>query len=97
MAGAWKRTAVDPVAIHRRVGYLPGEFDLYDRLTGAQTIEYFGNLRGGIDKDYVARLIDMLDLDPSLRANALDALPDEPPLVKAGRDDRKLHPKGVET
>ena len=35
-------TTADPVAIHRRVGYLPGEFDLYDRLTGAQTIEYFG-------------------------------------------------------
>ncbi len=60
-------TTADPVAIHRRVGYLPGEFDLYDRLTGAQTIEYFGNLRGGIDRDYVARLIDILDLDPSRR------------------------------
>ena len=32
-------TTADPVAIHRRVGYLPGEFDLYDRLTGAQTID----------------------------------------------------------
>ena len=32
-------TTVDPVAIHRRVGYLPGEFDLYDRLTGAETID----------------------------------------------------------
>ncbi len=60
-------TSADPVAIHRRVGYLPGEFDLYDRLTGAQTIEYFGNLRGGIDRDYVARLIEMLDLDTSRR------------------------------
>ncbi len=29
-------TTADPVAIHRRVGYLPGEFDLYDRLTGAR-------------------------------------------------------------
>ena len=42
-------TTVDPVAIHRRVGYLPGEFDLYDRLTGADTITYFANLRGGVD------------------------------------------------
>ena len=42
-------TTEDPVAIHRRVGYLPGEFSLYDRLTGAQTIEYFANLRGGVD------------------------------------------------
>ena len=57
-------TTVDPVAIHRRVGYLPGEFDLYDRLTGAQTITYFGNLRGGVDRTYVDSLIQRLDLDP---------------------------------
>ena len=51
-------TTVDPVAIHRRIGYLPGEFDLYDRLTGAQTITYFGNLRGGVDRAYVAELVE---------------------------------------
>ena len=45
-------TTVDPVAIHRRVGYLPGEFALYDKLTGGQTIEYFANLRGGVDSLY---------------------------------------------
>jgi ABC-2 type transport system ATP-binding protein len=60
-------TTVDPVAIHRRVGYLPGEFDLYDRLTGADTITYFGNLRGGVDRAYVASLVERLDLDPSRR------------------------------
>jgi ABC-2 type transport system ATP-binding protein len=60
-------TTADPVAIHRRVGYLPGEFDLYDRLTGADTITYFANLRGGVDKGYVAELVERLDLDPSRR------------------------------
>ena len=60
-------TTADPVAIHRRIGYLPGEFDLYDRLTGAQTIAYFANLRGGVDAGYVAELIERLDLDPSRR------------------------------
>ncbi len=60
-------TTVDPGAIHKRVGYLPGEFDLYDRLTGGQTIDYFGNLRGGIDRAYVRELIERLDLDPSRR------------------------------
>jgi ABC-2 type transport system ATP-binding protein len=55
----------DPVAIHRRVGYLPGEFALYDRLTGAQHLEYFANLRGGVDKAYQASLIERFDLDPS--------------------------------
>ena len=58
-------TSVDPVAIHRRVGYLPGEFDLYDRLTGADTIAYFANLRGGVERAYVERLVERLDLDTS--------------------------------
>jgi len=60
-------TTRDAVAIHRRVGYLPGEFDLYDRLTGADTIAYFANLRGGVDRTYVADLVARLDLDPSRR------------------------------
>ena len=60
-------TTVDPVAIHRRLGYLPGEFALYDKLTGGQTIEYFANLRGGVDKQYQAELIARLDVDPSRR------------------------------
>jgi ABC-type multidrug transport system ATPase subunit len=55
----------DPVAIHRRIGYLPGEFVLYDKLTGGQTLEYFANLRGGVDKDYQAGLIQRLDVDPT--------------------------------
>ena len=60
-------TTADPVAIHRRIGYLPGEFTLYDRLTGGQTIEYFGNLRGGVDPAYRASLVERLDVDPSRR------------------------------
>jgi ABC-2 type transport system ATP-binding protein len=60
-------TTADPVAIHRRLGYLPGEFTLYDRLTGGQTIEFFGNLRGGVDPAYRASLVERLDLDPSRR------------------------------
>jgi ABC-2 type transport system ATP-binding protein len=62
-----EETTADPVAIHRRIGYLPGEFDLYDRLTGGDTIAYFANLCGGVDAGYVAELIERLDLDPSRR------------------------------
>jgi ABC-2 type transport system ATP-binding protein len=58
-------TTVDPVAIHRRIGYLPGEFALYDKLTGGQTIEYFANLRGGVDARYQAELVQRLDVDLS--------------------------------
>jgi ABC-2 type transport system ATP-binding protein len=60
-------STADPVAIHRRIGYLPGEFSLYDRLTGRQTLEYFASLRDGVDPAYQAALIERLDLDPSKR------------------------------
>jgi ABC-2 type transport system ATP-binding protein len=58
-------TTEDPQAIHIRLGYLPGEFVLYDRLTGGQTIDYFANLRGGVDRAYQAQLVERLDIDPS--------------------------------
>ena len=60
-------TTADPVAIHRRLGYLPGEFALYDKLTGGQTLEYFANLRGGVDKTYQRSLIERLDVDTTRR------------------------------
>ena len=60
-------SSADPVAIHRRIGYIPGEFTLYDRLTGGQTLEYFANLRGGVDRAYQASLIDRFDIDPKRR------------------------------
>jgi ABC-2 type transport system ATP-binding protein len=64
-------STVDPVAIHRRIGYIPGEFTLYDRLTGGQTIEYFANLRGGVDKAYQRSLIERFDIDPKRRYKEL--------------------------
>jgi ABC-2 type transport system ATP-binding protein len=60
-------SSADPVAIHRRVGYIPGEFTLYDRLTGSQTLEYFANLRGGVDPAYQRSLVERFELDPSRR------------------------------
>ena len=58
-------TTLDPVSIHRRIGYIPGEFALYDRLTGGQTIQYFANLRGGVDPGYQRALMERFDVDPS--------------------------------
>jgi ABC-2 type transport system ATP-binding protein len=40
----------DSLAIRRRVGYLPGDFALYPRLTGAAMLDYLADLRGGVDK-----------------------------------------------
>ncbi len=60
-------SSADPVAIHRRVGYIPGEFTLYDRLTGRQTLEYFANLRGGVDPAYQASLVERFELETGKR------------------------------
>ncbi len=53
------------VAIKRIVGYLPGELALDPDLTGGQILEYFGNLRGGVDQTYLKQLIARLEFDPT--------------------------------
>ena len=40
-------------------------------MTGGQTIEYFANLRGGVDPLYQAELITRLDIDPSRKFKEL--------------------------
>ncbi len=64
-------SSANPVAIHKRIGYIPGEFTLYDRLTGSQTLAYFANLRGGVDRAYQQSLIERFDIDPSRRFKEL--------------------------
>ena len=55
--------ARDSVEIRRRIGYMPAEYEMYDRLTGAEMVRYYANLRGGVDEDYVAGLADRLNAD----------------------------------
>ena len=49
--------------IKRLIGYVPGEPALDRNLTGGQILEYFANLRGGVDRAYLKKLIERLDLD----------------------------------
>lgn len=51
--------------VKRLVGYLPGELSLDPNLTGGQILEYFGNLRGGVDQTYLKQLIARMGLDPT--------------------------------
>ncbi len=55
----------ESLAARRRVGYLPGEFNLYENLTGAQLMAYLAALRGGVDatvtRDLAGRLGAVLD------------------------------------
>jgi ABC-2 type transport system ATP-binding protein len=53
------------VEVKRITGYLPGEPALDGGLTGGQILEYFANLRGGVDQTYLKTLVDRLGLDPT--------------------------------
>ncbi len=59
------------VAIHRRVGYLNGELSLYDDMTGEQLLRYLGNLRGGLDWQYVKELAARFQCDLPRRIQGL--------------------------
>ena len=58
-------STADPIAIHRRVGYLPGELAMYDKMTGRELLTYFGALRDIADLSEAHRVAEMLDLDLS--------------------------------
>ncbi|MDN4480229.1 ABC transporter ATP-binding protein [Demequina muriae] len=55
----------DAVEIHRRIGFLPSDLALWPNLTGRQTVEYVGGLRGGVDWTRVGELSERLGADLS--------------------------------
>jgi ABC-2 type transport system ATP-binding protein len=61
----------EPQAVHRAVGYLPGDFSAYRDLTAEQHLRYVANLRGGIDPAALDRLATRFDLDLSRRIGTL--------------------------
>lgn len=62
-------THENAVELRNHVGYLPGDLALYPKLTGRETLQYFANLRGGVDWDYVDGLAERLDSDLSIRVS----------------------------
>jgi ABC-2 type transport system ATP-binding protein len=58
-------------AIHRRIGYVPGEIPVYDNMTGAQYLRYMANLRGGVDWKVVEELAQRFSADLARRMRAL--------------------------
>ena len=61
----------DGVAIHARVGYLPGEFSLYDQMTGGEYLTYLANLRGGLPPERIHDLAERLDLELGVKIKTL--------------------------
>jgi ABC-2 type transport system ATP-binding protein len=53
----------DGPKLRRRIGYLPGDFVIYDRQTVADALSGLGRLRGGVDRRRVSQLAERLKLD----------------------------------
>jgi ABC-2 type transport system ATP-binding protein len=49
--------------IRRRIGFLPGDFALYPRLTGGAILDFLAALRGGVDRRVRDQLADRFDAD----------------------------------
>jgi ABC-2 type transport system ATP-binding protein len=57
----------DAVTLHRHLSFVPGEVDLWGQLTGEETLEFLGRLRGGVDAARQRQLVERFELDPSRR------------------------------
>jgi len=60
----WK----DAVTLHRRLAYVPGDVNLWPKLSGGETIDLFGRLRGDLDPKRRDELVERFELDPTKRA-----------------------------
>lgn len=59
--------------IRKDIGYLPGELALFGDMTGEETLRYLGNVKGGVDWDYVRELADRLEADLSQKVTDLSS------------------------
>jgi ABC-2 type transport system ATP-binding protein len=57
--------------VRAHIGYLPGELRLDPRYTTNEVVEFFGALRGGVDRARVTALLERFGLDPTRRIREL--------------------------
>ncbi len=53
--------------LHRRLAYVPGEVSLWPGMTGGEAIDVLGTMRGGLNEDRRAELLERFELDPTKR------------------------------
>ena len=58
----------DVAALHRRLAYVPGDVTLWPTLSGGESIDLLGRLRGGLDTRRRAELLERFELDPTKKA-----------------------------
>jgi ABC-2 type transport system ATP-binding protein len=60
----------DAVSLHRRLAYVPGDVNLWPNLSGGEVIDLLGRLRGGLDAQRRAALLERFELDPTKKGRA---------------------------
>ncbi|TDD34224.1 ABC transporter ATP-binding protein [Actinomadura sp. KC06] len=61
----------DAVRLHRRIGYLAGDFVADGRQKAGECLSFLGNLRGGVPAHRITALAERLDLDLDARIKSL--------------------------
>jgi polyether ionophore transport system ATP-binding protein len=54
--------------LHRRLAYVPGDVNLWPNLSGGEVIDLLGRMRGGLDKERRAALLERFQLDPKKKS-----------------------------
>ncbi len=54
--------------LHRRLAYVPGDVALWPNLTGGEVIDVLGRMRGGLDEQRRAQMLERFELDPRKKA-----------------------------
>jgi ABC-2 type transport system ATP-binding protein len=60
----------DATALHRRLAYVPGDVNLWPGLTGGEVIDLLGRMRGGLNPQRRAALLERFELDPRKKSQA---------------------------
>ncbi|KUJ59723.1 ABC transporter ATP-binding protein [Streptomyces albus subsp. albus] len=60
----------DATQLHRRLAYVPGDVTLWPNLSGGEVIDLLGRLRGGLNQQRRAELLERFDLDPRKKGRA---------------------------
>jgi ABC-2 type transport system ATP-binding protein len=62
----WRQAA----ALHSRLAYVPGDVNLWPNLSGGETIDLLGRLRGGLDEKRRDHLLERFELDPTKKGRS---------------------------
>lgn len=62
----WK----DAVALHKRLGYIPGDVNLWPNLTGGEVIDFLGGLNGKVNINRKQELLERFQLNPKKKCRS---------------------------